>query len=178
MWNANNSYVIFPFVSLRTYSENDCTTVVPPELCLSPTKDLVYSKTAKQCLEEISGTVGRVLLHVHMHTYTQSDIRERRKPDTHTHTHRQRSWSTHTDSLCRPPVPCCCRSKKRSDMTGGQRPALFGRPGCRMCCLFVHVCISLCGTVMWQLIAEDRCLGLSRCSHTSLNNQSASNCKK
>uniref|UniRef100_A0A4W5KBS4 Uncharacterized protein n=1 Tax=Hucho hucho TaxID=62062 RepID=A0A4W5KBS4_9TELE len=44
------------FVSPRTYSENDCTTVAPIDHCLSPTKgDLVYSKTAKQCLEEISG---------------------------------------------------------------------------------------------------------------------------
>lgn len=44
------------FVSPRTYSENDCTTVAPTDHCLSPTKgDLVYSKTAKQCLEEISG---------------------------------------------------------------------------------------------------------------------------
>uniref|UniRef100_A0A1A8GTR5 Neuron navigator 3 n=2 Tax=Nothobranchius korthausae TaxID=1143690 RepID=A0A1A8GTR5_9TELE len=39
-----------------TCSENDCTMVAPADPCLSPTKgELVYSKTAKQCLEEISG---------------------------------------------------------------------------------------------------------------------------
>uniref|UniRef100_A0A8C1LSU3 Neuron navigator 3 n=1 Tax=Cyprinus carpio TaxID=7962 RepID=A0A8C1LSU3_CYPCA len=52
--NHPNTATVAPFM-YRTYSENDCTTVVPPEPCLSPTKDLVYSKTAKQCLEEISG---------------------------------------------------------------------------------------------------------------------------
>uniref|UniRef100_A0A671L382 Neuron navigator 3-like n=1 Tax=Sinocyclocheilus anshuiensis TaxID=1608454 RepID=A0A671L382_9TELE len=58
--NHPNTATVAPFM-YRTYSENDCTTVVPLEPCLSPSKDLVYSKTAKQCLEEISGTVGRVL---------------------------------------------------------------------------------------------------------------------
>ncbi|XP_026087676.1 neuron navigator 3 isoform X11 [Carassius auratus] len=53
-YNHPNTATVAPFM-YRTYSENDCTTVVPPEPCLSPTKDLVYSKTAKQCLEEISG---------------------------------------------------------------------------------------------------------------------------
>ncbi|XP_067284363.1 neuron navigator 3 isoform X1 [Pseudorasbora parva] len=52
--NHPNTATVAPFM-YRTYSENDCTTVVPPEPCLSPTKDLVYGKTAKQCLEEISG---------------------------------------------------------------------------------------------------------------------------
>lgn len=52
--NHPNTATVAPFM-YRTYSENDCTTVIPPEPCLSPTKDLVYSKTAKQCLEEISG---------------------------------------------------------------------------------------------------------------------------
>ncbi|XP_058628551.1 neuron navigator 3 isoform X3 [Onychostoma macrolepis] len=52
--NHPNTATVAPFM-YRTYSENDCTTVVPTEPCLSPTKDLVYSKTAKQCLEEISG---------------------------------------------------------------------------------------------------------------------------
>lgn len=53
------SWITTPLPALfffRTCSENDCTSVVPPDACLSPTKgDLVYSKTAKQCLEEISG---------------------------------------------------------------------------------------------------------------------------
>ncbi|TRY65840.1 hypothetical protein DNTS_018014, partial [Danionella cerebrum] len=52
--NHPNTATVAPFM-YRTYSENDCTTVIPSEPCLSPTKDLVYSKTAKQCLEEISG---------------------------------------------------------------------------------------------------------------------------
>uniref|UniRef100_A0A672LMQ3 Neuron navigator 3 n=1 Tax=Sinocyclocheilus grahami TaxID=75366 RepID=A0A672LMQ3_SINGR len=52
--NHPNTATVAPFM-YRTYSENDCTTVFPPEPYLSPTKDLVYSKTAKQCLEEISG---------------------------------------------------------------------------------------------------------------------------
>ncbi|XP_062339736.1 neuron navigator 3 isoform X3 [Osmerus eperlanus] len=50
-----NTATVAPFM-YRTYSENDCTTVAPSDTCLSPTKgDLVYGKTAKQCLEEISG---------------------------------------------------------------------------------------------------------------------------
>ncbi|XP_076845851.1 neuron navigator 3 isoform X2 [Brachyhypopomus gauderio] len=52
--NHPNTATVAPFIC-RTYSENDCTTVVAPEPCLSPTKDLLYCKTAKQCLEEISG---------------------------------------------------------------------------------------------------------------------------
>lgn len=48
-------YSLFFFGS-RTFSENDCTMVAPADPCLSPTKgEFVYSKTAKQCLEEISG---------------------------------------------------------------------------------------------------------------------------
>ncbi|XP_030626575.1 neuron navigator 3 isoform X2 [Chanos chanos] len=53
--NHPNTATVPPFM-YRTYSENDCTTVAPADPCLSPTKgDLVYGKTAKQCLEEISG---------------------------------------------------------------------------------------------------------------------------
>ncbi|XP_055081633.1 neuron navigator 3 isoform X3 [Periophthalmus magnuspinnatus] len=53
--NHPNTATVAPFM-YRTFSENDCTMVVPVDPCLSPTKgDLVYSKTAKQCLEEISG---------------------------------------------------------------------------------------------------------------------------
>lgn len=136
----NIQNVIFSFVSLRTYSENDCTTVAPPEPCLSPTKDLVYSKTAKQCLEEISGRMSTATC-AHTHLHTVKHKRARHTPHTqHIHSHR----NTGTDSLCRPLVPCCYHSKKRSDMTGGQRPALFGRPSSRMCCLFALLCISLC----------------------------------
>ena len=44
------------FAAPRTHSENDCTTMAPADSPLSPTKtELAYSKTAKQCLEEISG---------------------------------------------------------------------------------------------------------------------------
>uniref|UniRef100_A0A3B1J2R7 Neuron navigator 3 n=1 Tax=Astyanax mexicanus TaxID=7994 RepID=A0A3B1J2R7_ASTMX len=50
--NHPNTATVAPFIC-RTYSENDCTAVIEP--CLSPTKELIYSKTAKQCLEEISG---------------------------------------------------------------------------------------------------------------------------
>ncbi|KAL0963130.1 hypothetical protein UPYG_G00350110 [Umbra pygmaea] len=53
--NHPNTATVAPFM-YRTYSENDCTMVAPADPCLSPSKgDLVYSKTAKQCLEEISG---------------------------------------------------------------------------------------------------------------------------
>ncbi|KAG5267663.1 hypothetical protein AALO_G00224250 [Alosa alosa] len=53
--NHPNTATVAPFM-YRTYSENDCSTVAPVDPCLSPTKgELVYSKTAKQCLEEISG---------------------------------------------------------------------------------------------------------------------------
>uniref|UniRef100_A0AAY5JY98 Neuron navigator 3 n=1 Tax=Esox lucius TaxID=8010 RepID=A0AAY5JY98_ESOLU len=53
--NHPNTATVAPFM-YRTYSENDCTMVAPADRCLSPSKgDLVYSKTAKQCLEEISG---------------------------------------------------------------------------------------------------------------------------
>ncbi|XP_015251012.1 PREDICTED: neuron navigator 3 isoform X8 [Cyprinodon variegatus] len=52
--NHPNTATVAPFM-YRTFSENDCTTVAPADPCLSPTKgELVYSKTAKQCLEEIS----------------------------------------------------------------------------------------------------------------------------
>ncbi|CAL1569558.1 unnamed protein product [Knipowitschia caucasica] len=50
-----NTATVAPFM-YRTFSENDCTMVAPADSSLSPTKgDLIYSKTAKQCLEEISG---------------------------------------------------------------------------------------------------------------------------
>ncbi|XP_077449829.1 neuron navigator 3 isoform X5 [Stigmatopora argus] len=53
--NRPNTATVAPFM-YRTFSENDCTTMAPADPCLSPTKgELVYSKTAKQCLEEISG---------------------------------------------------------------------------------------------------------------------------
>ncbi|XP_075932215.1 neuron navigator 3 [Anarhichas minor] len=53
--NHPNTATVAPFM-YRTFSENDCTMVAPSDPCLSPTKgELVYSKTAKQCLEEISG---------------------------------------------------------------------------------------------------------------------------
>lgn len=52
--NRRVSFSVLP--GSRTFSENDCTMVAPAEPCLSPTKgEFVYSKTAKQCLEEISG---------------------------------------------------------------------------------------------------------------------------
>ncbi|KYO47811.1 hypothetical protein Y1Q_0019864 [Alligator mississippiensis] len=50
-----NTATVAPFI-YRTLSENDSTSLPPAESCTSPTKmDLSYSKTAKQCLEEISG---------------------------------------------------------------------------------------------------------------------------
>ncbi|XP_058482170.1 neuron navigator 3 isoform X8 [Solea solea] len=53
--NHPNTATVAPFM-YRTFSENDCTMMAPVDPCLSPTKgELVYSKTAKQCLEEISG---------------------------------------------------------------------------------------------------------------------------
>ncbi|XP_062853239.1 neuron navigator 3 isoform X1 [Trichomycterus rosablanca] len=52
--NHPNTAMVPPFM-YRTCSENDCTAVVVPDPALSPTKDLAYNKTAKQCLEEISG---------------------------------------------------------------------------------------------------------------------------
>lgn len=55
-----NRCLLFALCASRTFSENDCTMVAPADPCLSPTKgELVYSKTAKQCLEEISGTAGQ-----------------------------------------------------------------------------------------------------------------------
>ncbi|KAM4523187.1 neuron navigator 3 isoform 5-T5 [Fundulus diaphanus] len=52
--NHPNTATVAPFM-YRTFSENDCTIVAPADPCLSPTKgELVYSKTAKQCLEELS----------------------------------------------------------------------------------------------------------------------------
>lgn len=52
--------MLFVLCASRTFSENDCTMVAPADPCLSPTKgELVYSKTAKQCLEEISGNAGQ-----------------------------------------------------------------------------------------------------------------------
>ncbi|CAM2098228.1 unnamed protein product [Caretta caretta] len=50
-----NTATVAPFI-YRTHSENDSTSLPPADSCTSPTKmDLSYSKTAKQCLEEISG---------------------------------------------------------------------------------------------------------------------------
>ncbi|KAJ7329849.1 hypothetical protein JRQ81_016023, partial [Phrynocephalus forsythii] len=51
-----NTATVAPFI-YRTHSENDSTSSLPHvDSCISPTKmDLAYSKTAKQCLEEISG---------------------------------------------------------------------------------------------------------------------------
>ncbi|XP_031438913.1 neuron navigator 3 isoform X2 [Clupea harengus] len=57
--NHPNTATVAPFM-YRTYSENDCTTVAPADPCLSPTKgELVFNKTAKQCLEEISVSSDR-----------------------------------------------------------------------------------------------------------------------
>ncbi|KAK5877009.1 hypothetical protein CesoFtcFv8_026300 [Champsocephalus esox] len=56
--NHPNTATVAPFM-YRTFSENDCTMMAPAEPCLSPTKgELVYSKTAKQCLEEISALLS------------------------------------------------------------------------------------------------------------------------
>ncbi|XP_053364314.1 neuron navigator 3 isoform X8 [Clarias gariepinus] len=52
--NHPNTAMVPPFM-YRTCSENDCTAVVVPDSSLSPTKELPYNKTAKQCLEELSG---------------------------------------------------------------------------------------------------------------------------
>ncbi|XP_064511677.1 neuron navigator 3 isoform X6 [Pseudopipra pipra] len=50
-----NTATVAPFI-YRTLSENDSTSLPPADSCTSPTKmDLLFSKTAKQCLEEISG---------------------------------------------------------------------------------------------------------------------------
>nr|XP_014347334.1 PREDICTED: neuron navigator 3 isoform X4 [Latimeria chalumnae] len=50
-----NTATVAPFM-YRTHSENDCSLVPPADSCASPTRvDAMYSKTAKQCLEEISG---------------------------------------------------------------------------------------------------------------------------
>ncbi|XP_010124397.1 PREDICTED: neuron navigator 3-like, partial [Chlamydotis macqueenii] len=49
-----NTATVAPFI-YRTLSENDSTSLPPADSCTSPTKmDLSFSKTAKQCLEEIS----------------------------------------------------------------------------------------------------------------------------
>ncbi|XP_069831704.1 neuron navigator 3 isoform X9 [Dendropsophus ebraccatus] len=50
-----NTATVAPFI-YRTHSENETTTLPPGDSCTSPTKsESLYSKTAKQCLEEISG---------------------------------------------------------------------------------------------------------------------------
>ncbi|XP_032140995.1 neuron navigator 3 isoform X7 [Sapajus apella] len=50
-----NTATVAPFI-YRAHSENECTSLPSADSCTSPTKmDLSYSKTAKQCLEEISG---------------------------------------------------------------------------------------------------------------------------
>ncbi|XP_028934822.1 neuron navigator 3 isoform X3 [Ornithorhynchus anatinus] len=59
-----NTATVAPFIysstrlkkSTRAHPEHDSTSLPPSDSCTSPTKmDLSYSKTAKQCLEEISG---------------------------------------------------------------------------------------------------------------------------
>uniref|UniRef100_A0A2K6L294 Neuron navigator 3 n=1 Tax=Rhinopithecus bieti TaxID=61621 RepID=A0A2K6L294_RHIBE len=50
-----NTATVAPFI-YRAHSENEGTSLASADSCTSPTKmDLSYSKTAKQCLEEISG---------------------------------------------------------------------------------------------------------------------------
>ncbi|XP_006876580.1 PREDICTED: neuron navigator 3-like [Chrysochloris asiatica] len=50
-----NTATVAPFI-YRAHSENEGTPLPSADSCISPTKmDLSYSKTAKQCLEEISG---------------------------------------------------------------------------------------------------------------------------
>ncbi|XP_078530377.1 neuron navigator 3 isoform X2 [Lissotriton helveticus] len=50
-----NTATVAPFI-YRTHSENDSTSIALCDPCTSPTKsDSSYSKTAKQCLEELSG---------------------------------------------------------------------------------------------------------------------------
>ncbi|XP_031205665.1 neuron navigator 3 isoform X5 [Mastomys coucha] len=50
-----NTATVAPFI-YRAHSENEGTSLPPVDSCTSPTKmDSSYSKTAKQCLEEISG---------------------------------------------------------------------------------------------------------------------------
>ncbi|XP_023487223.2 neuron navigator 3 isoform X11 [Equus caballus] len=50
-----NTATVAPFI-YRAHSENEGTSLPSADSCTSPTKmDLSYSKTAKQCLEEISG---------------------------------------------------------------------------------------------------------------------------
>ncbi|KAM8974743.1 neuron navigator 3 isoform 2-T2 [Pelodytes ibericus] len=50
-----NTATVAPFI-YRTHSENDSCSISPSDFCISPTKsESSYSKTAKQCLEEISG---------------------------------------------------------------------------------------------------------------------------
>ncbi|XP_063783472.1 neuron navigator 3 isoform X4 [Pseudophryne corroboree] len=50
-----NTATVAPFI-YRTHSENETTALPPADSCTSPTKsESLYSKTAKQCLEEISG---------------------------------------------------------------------------------------------------------------------------
>nr|XP_021530953.1 neuron navigator 3 isoform X5 [Aotus nancymaae] len=50
-----NTATVAPFI-YRAHSENEGTSLPSTDSCTSPTKmDLSYSKTAKQCLEEISG---------------------------------------------------------------------------------------------------------------------------
>ncbi|GAB1295556.1 Neuron navigator 3 [Apodemus speciosus] len=51
-----NTATVAPFI-YRAHSENEGTSLPPADSCTSPTKmDSSYSKTAKQCLEEISGS--------------------------------------------------------------------------------------------------------------------------
>ncbi|XP_040266208.1 neuron navigator 3 isoform X2 [Bufo bufo] len=50
-----NTATVAPFI-YRTLSENETTSLTSSDSCTSPTKiESLYSKTAKQCLEEISG---------------------------------------------------------------------------------------------------------------------------
>ncbi|XP_057343508.1 neuron navigator 3 isoform X3 [Manis pentadactyla] len=50
-----NTATVAPFIC-RAHSENEGTSLSSADSCTSPTKmDLLYNKTAKQCLEEISG---------------------------------------------------------------------------------------------------------------------------
>lgn len=97
-----------------------------------------------------------------MCTFTLSDLHEHYTHTRTKHMHRFTLQASSSTLLSQ-------QAKVRNDRW--TKAGLFGRPSSRMCCLLVLVCYSACVTVMWQLIAEDWCPRLRRCTRMFLNIQ-------
>ncbi|KAI9527873.1 hypothetical protein NQZ68_026921 [Dissostichus eleginoides] len=112
--NHPNTATVAPFM-YRTFSENDCTMMAPAEPCLSPTKgELVYSKTAKQCLEEISALQVVLVDPGGVNMDDKSLMPEKGSRQSPVHK-QQRDYRF---GGCQPAYRCCCPNNSLSRSMG------------------------------------------------------------